>query len=80
MTKFLQIIGSLLVAYGLLARVIGWPDPTDFMPIEWFYGSSGRQPYYNIVVSDEPSYTWIYTVGFGVVVCLVGWGFGRFRR
>ena len=73
MSKVFIIIGVFIALYTLIAKIIGIPLITDFMPVDWFLNVPDDIKYYKIVPSNEPSYIWIYTIIVGVLVSAFGW-------
>ena len=73
MSKTFIIIGVFIALYTLIAKIIGIPLITDFMPVDWFLNVTDDSKHYKIVPSNEPSYIWIYTILVGILVTAFGW-------
>lgn len=72
MSKLLIILGLLMVAYTMAARISGMPAITDFMPVSWFGDQSGGAEYYRIVGSDSGGAYWLFALAAGIVISAVG--------
>lgn len=60
--------------YTLLAKVYGFPELLDFLPVTWFSDMPKGEDseYYKVVPSSEKSYSALYTALAGLALVLVG--------
>ena len=73
MSRTFIIIGAFIAFYTLVAKSIGIPLITDFMPLDWFLSATDESEHHKIVSSNEPSYIWIYTILVGILISAFGW-------
>ena len=72
MSRFLIILGLLIVAYTVIAKVFGMPGIADFMPVSGFGDQSGGDGYYRIVPSEDGRAPWLFALVTGIVISGVG--------
>ena len=73
MSKILLIVGAVIILYTVIAKIMGIPLMTDFMPVEWFLDLPDGAKNYKFVSSNELSYIWVYTIIVGILVSVFGW-------
>jgi len=72
MAKLLILIGVTVILHTLLAKYLGIPEITDYMPLEWFNSSMESEGFQKIIPSNSTLKLSIYTFIVGGALVFFG--------